>query len=452
MEWKNNIENILDSLGEGIITIDKDFRITYANKAVERILGFFRSEIEGRICKNVLKSDKCMNDCPIARVIMEKRNIYDTIVYLENKFKGKIPVKLNVALLKEDKKVVGGIISFTPLESIKIEDFEIRKEDGYYGIVGKSKVMREIYTLIEEIADSDATVLVQGESGTGKELVADAIQKTSLRKDKPYVKVNCAVYPPQLLSSELFGHVKGAFTGAIKNRAGRFEIADGGTLFLDEVGEMPQVMQIQLLRVLQEGTFERLGESITRKVNVRVIAATNKDLEKEIARGNFREDLYFRLNVIPITIPPLRERKEDIPLLVNHFLNKFSLLYKKNVYEVTDNALDLLMDYDWPGNVRELENSIEYAFVRTKAGGKIDECKLPKRIKEKITCDTDQGKQNLLTHESHLNLKNLHEESERKLILSLLEKYKWNKSKVAQELGIGRTTLWRKLKRLGLDE
>ena len=294
--------------------------------------------------------------------------------------------------------------------------------------------MQQIFELIKEISESDAAVLIQGESGTGKEMIANAIQTTSLRKGKPFVKVNCSVFPENLLASELFGHVKGAFTDAIKDRPGRFELADGGTIFLDEVAEMPLQTQIQLLRVLQEGAFERVGESIPRKTNVRVIAATNIDIEKALNTGKLREDLYYRLNVIPVVIPSLRERKEDIPYLVKYFIEDFAKVYRKDINDITNFALDMLINYKWPGNVRELENVIEYAIVRTKDMQIITRESLPSSLGHLPV--TKGVEQKVYKKESAAE------------IVQLLEKHHWNKTKVAKELGIGRTTLWRMLKDL----
>ncbi|MGE5498516.1 MAG: sigma-54 interaction domain-containing protein, partial [Syntrophothermus sp.] len=275
----------------------------------------------------------------------------------------------------------------------------------------------------------------------GKELVANAIQRLSLRRDQPFIKINCSVFPAHLLASELFGHVKGAFTDAVKDRPGRFEIADKGTLFLDEVAEMPLQMQIQLLRVLQDGTFERVGESVTRYSNVRVIAATNINLKEFLKKGLFREDLYYRLNVIPVHIPPLRERREDIIPLVMHFLNKFSLIYKKQITEIEGNAVDCLLNYNWPGNIRELENVIEYSFVRTTGKSIIEKNKLPTNICE--------------NHISKPDVKTPAENSEdvklRLRLLSILEKNQWNRTETAEELHVSRTTLWRMMKKTGLD-
>jgi transcriptional regulator with PAS, ATPase and Fis domain len=297
--------------------------------------------------------------------------------------------------------------------------------------------MQEVYTLIEEITYSNAAVLIQGESGTGKELVANAIQQTSIRNKKPYIKVNCSVFSHNLLASELFGHVKGAYTDAHKDRVGRFEMADGGTIFLDEIAETDTRIQLQLLRVLQEGTFERVGESVTRRVDVRVLAATNLDIHKAIADGRFRDDLYYRLNVIPLEVPPLRTRKDDIPLLVDHFLRKLSLKTGKKIGEIDDTTMSILMDYDWPGNIRELENVLEYSHTRTQ-GKSITEDKLPPALKQSRTA---------IPKTYHLKSDSF---TEMDKIKAVLEEVRWNRSKAAEKLGMGRATLWRKMKAYNL--
>ncbi len=430
-------DHILDSIAEGVMTVDKNFRIHFFNRAAERIIGYKREEVIGQFCKNVFKSGLCYVDCPISTALKSRKNVFDFEANVESRDGKTIPIKLNAAVLYNDENVpTGGIISFRDISELEKIKKSIEKASDYHGIIGRSKKMREIFDLIEEIKDSDASVLIQGESGTGKEVIADAIQKSSGRSNKPYIKVNVSVFPPHLLASELFGHVKGAFTDAVRDRAGRFELADGGTLFLDEVAEMPLQMQPQLLRVLQEGTFERVGESVTRKVDVRVIAATNRNVEEALKQGVLREDLYYRLNVIPITIPPLRERPEDLEPLVRFFIRRFSITYKKEITDIEDAALDILSGYDWPGNVRELENAIEYAFVRSN-GNIITAWKLPAQIREKIKANIPVSK-----------YYSCDDEPERKEILDVLDKHKWNKTKAARELGIGRTTLWRKMRKL----
>ncbi|MCX7874710.1 MAG: sigma 54-interacting transcriptional regulator [Melioribacteraceae bacterium] len=429
-------DRILDSIAEGVFTVDKDFRINFFNKAAEKITGQKREEVLGKFCKNIFKSPVCLSDCPIALVLKTKKSIFDYESKITDANGKLIPIKLNSAILfDENNFATGGIVTFRDLSQIQNFDDDINLEQNFFGIIGHSKEMKEIFNLITEIATSDAPVFIRGESGTGKELIANAIQKLSNRKDKPFIKINCSVFPSNLLASELFGHIKGAFTDAVKDRPGRFELADKGTIFLDEVAEMPLQMQIQLLRVLQEGTFERIGESLTRTTDVRIIAATNIDINLALKTGKFREDLFYRLNVIPIEIPPLRERKEDIPLLVKHFIKKYSRVYKKEINDIEPDALGTLIEYDWKGNVRELENVIEYALVRTNSGETIQLNKLPNNI---VLNDFNS------TNPPFSNSK------ERTEMLMLLEKYQWNRTKVAEVLGIGRTTLWRKLKKLNI--
>ncbi|NNG28220.1 MAG: sigma 54-interacting transcriptional regulator, partial [Ignavibacteriaceae bacterium] len=362
--------------------------------------------------------------------------LYDYRTSIEIKNGVKKSIKLNAAILRNSSaEPTGGVISFRDLSELEAIKKDRNAISNFYGIIGHGKSMREIFELINEISDSDATVLIQGESGTGKEMVANAIQVTSRREGKPFIKVNCSVFPENLLASELFGHIKGAFTDALNDRPGRFEFANGGTIFLDEIAEMPSHTQIQLLRVLQEGTFERVGESITRKADVRIIAATNVNIEEALKKGKLREDLFYRLNVIPITVPPLRERLEDIPYLVKHFVEEYSKLYSKKILDVSDDVLNNLSEHAWPGNVRELENVIEYAVVRTKTRNTIQLKNLP----VSINSSTDVKSERVIKEFKRENPSEL---------VQLLEKHHWNKSKVAKELGIGRTTLWRMLKNL----
>ena len=436
---KSLTDDILDSIGEGLFTVDSNFKINYFNRAAERITGLNRRNAIGKFCKYIFKSGLCYKNCPIARVLESGENLYDVESEIKNEDGILVPIKLNAAVLRNvEDEPIGGVISFRDISDLELMKKKLAEQSDFHGVVGHSKAMHEVFQLIKEISDSDASVLIQGDSGTGKEVIANAIQETSLRKDKPFIKINCSVFSDQLLASELFGHVKGAFTGAIKDRPGRFEVANNGTLFLDEVAEMPLPMQLNLLRVLQEGTFERVGESVTRRVDVRVIAATNKDLRKALKEGTFREDLYYRLNVIPIEIPPLKQRIEDIPYLVKHFISKFSLIYKKDIQDIDDQALDLILRHDWPGNIRELENAIEYAFARTRDKNSIESCKLPPAIRQGVTCYETQLSQ-LVKPDGNSNL------------FQLLEKHHWNKTRVAKELGIGRSTLWRKLKKIGIE-
>lgn len=432
-------DNILDSITEAVFMVDKEFRIQFFNRSAELITGFKRQEVLGKFCKNVLNSEFCQNECPVTDALKSSRAVccFDSNICCKNGQRKKI--RLNASLVYEDESdPVGGVITFREVEGFSGSGSRSGRGQDFYGIIGFSKKMTDIFDLILEISRSDASVLVYGETGTGKELIANAIQATSLRKDKPFVKVNCSVLPPNLLASELFGHVKGAFTDAVKDRLGRFELAHQGTIFLDEVAEMPARMQLQLLRVIQEGTFERVGESLTRQADVRIISATNLDLKKAIEEGQFREDLFYRLNVVPIKVPPLRERKEDIMFLIKHFLGKFTLAYKKEITEISDEALDDCLKYDWPGNVRELENAVEFAFIRTHSGYPLNSCKLPPQVREKNINCMASDKMNL-TQMSHAEL------------IALLEKHHWNRTKAAQALGVNRTTIWRHLKELGVE-
>jgi transcriptional regulator with GAF, ATPase, and Fis domain len=310
----------------------------------------------------------------------------------------------------------------------------------FYGIVGRDGKMHGIYKLIENVAPTDATVLIQGESGTGKEMVARAIHQLSLRKDKPFVVIDCSAYPETLLESELFGHEKGAFTGATRQKSGRFEQADGGTVFLDEIGEISPSAQVKLLRALQTQRFERLGGEKTLSVNVRILAATNKDLLQEVKAGRFREDLFYRLNVIPICLPSLRERRNDIPLLARFFLNQFAAEQNKGIGEFNPEAMRLLLNYYWPGNVRELENSIEHAAVLAR-GSTIEVGDLPSIIVEASDSGSLQETPRLSTIA----------ERERELLEETLQKCGWNKKEAAKQLGISRNALYQKLKRYGIS-
>jgi len=320
-------------------------------------------------------------------------------------------------------------------EKTKTLEKALQEKFGLGNIVGKNHKMQAIYDLIEDISQSDSTVLIQGESGTGKELIARASHLLSPRKEKPFVVANCSAYAETLLESEFFGHDKGAFTGAIRRKKGRFELADGGTIFLDEIGEIPPATQLFLLRVLQEKRFERVGGEETLKVDVRVIAATNRDLHKEVMEGRFREDLYYRLNVIPIFIPPLRERKDDIPILTKHFLEIYSASNRKAIRGFSEEVMEIFLDYHWPGNVRELQNVIEHAVILTK-GEMITENDLPQSLKT-------------ATHRDEAESTSL-KETEKNLILKVLQEVGGNKYQAAKKLGITRSTLYGKMRKHGM--
>lgn len=428
---------ILDSIGEGLFTVDKNFRITTFNRVAEDITGFNHKEVQGKFCKYIFQSSRCSSGCPLALTLEYGDNLYDYDMYIKDRHGRDISVQVNTSVLFDPNgKPMGGVVSFRQRAERSEGNSELESLINFNGMVGMDRKMKEIFTLIEEISDSEASVLIQGESGTGKEMIADAIHRTSSRAGQPFVKVNCSVFPETLLASELFGHTKGAFTDARSDRIGRFEAANRGTIFLDEIGEASLSVQLQLLRVLQDGSFERVGESTPRKTDVRIIAATNLDIQKAIRDGRLREDLYYRLNVIPILLPPLRERRMDIPLLVQFFLAKYQRKTNKNITEIDDRVMNLLVNYHWPGNVRELENLIAYLFARCK-GPVIVADKLPPHILDSfIPPPAQTGTPH--TADEYLKIKHV------------LEQTHWNKTLAAQKLGLGRTTLWRKMKTYGL--
>jgi len=353
----------------------------------------------------------------------------------------------------EDKKIISAIeralSSQIPTEtkSTYVRNLQ-RKDKTYYGLVGNSHPMQDIYSILERISNSKATVLLRGESGTGKRLIAYALHKADRqRKDKPFVEMSCGALPREIIESELFGHAKGAFTGAINDRKGRFEIADGGTILLDDIDSLTLDLQVKLLRVLQHKEFERVGENKTIKVDVRIIAATNQDLEKSVEAKKFREDLYYRLNVISINIPPLRERKEDLPLLVEHFINMYSKENHKEIKSASQDTMFILMNYNWPGNIRELENIIERAVILD-TDGIIAMEDLPEVIRNGNTYLTSGLGSKVI--EAFSNLKHALQEPEKVHILRVLKEVGWNKKKAANKLGVNRTTLYNKLKKYNI--
>ncbi len=357
------------------------------------------------------------------------------------------PIKPDEVIILIDKAL--------ELRNLKRENKTLKKElssrYGFKNIVGQSEAMQEVFRLVEKVADTDSTVLITGESGTGKELIAHAIHYASDRRDKPFIPVNCAAIPEELLESELFGHEKGAFTHAIKTRIGRFELANKGTIFLDEIGEMSPSLQVKLLRVLQERKFERVGGVKTISVDIRIVAATNIDLEEAVKEGRFREDLFYRLNVIPIKMPPLRERRSDIPLLANHFLKQYSQGKGRKVEAISKEAMEILMNYDWPGNVRELENIIERVVILSN-GKVIKKEDLPLPIIEKVSSNITISSPTKVFDfpEEGLSLSQAVSELEKNLILKALERTGGVKNRAAKLLKMNRTTLIEKMKKLGL--
>ncbi|MGN6735768.1 MAG: sigma-54 interaction domain-containing protein [Candidatus Binatia bacterium] len=431
----DTLGRILDSVSDGIITIDQRMRIISFNRAATALTGFTREEAAGRRFTDLF-TDGLAEDGALLRNALEKG---EYVSDLEREIVGKAGqrrlVRITMKALFEAGGLGGVVIALRDVQQIHELREQLKGQSEFNAIIGKNHKMREIYGLIEQVADSHASVLVHGESGTGKELVARAIHQQSPRQHQPFVTVNCAALVETLLESELFGHVRGAFTGAVSAKLGRFELADGGTIFLDEIGDVSPPVQVKLLRVLQEKEFDRVGESKTNKVDVRVIAATNKNLWELVREGRFRDDLYYRLKVVSINLPALRERRDDIPLLVQHFVEKFNRQTGKTLLGCTRQAMAALMNYLWPGNIRELENAIEHAFVLCR-GEYFSLDDLPPEI----------GKARL--SEGLINLDAPGEESvERQRILTTLKSTE-GLSEAARRLGISRTTLWRKLKRM----
>jgi PAS domain S-box-containing protein len=397
-------------------------------------LGYTYEEMSNSSLRDLLSPEEFQR----ARRLLEKLPDPGNPAVFETEFLrkdgGRLPVEIRaVGIDHGGQRFLQGFAR--DLSELKVLNEELRRRYSFESLVGKNQRMQEVYDLILQVAPLSTTVLIQGESGTGKELIAQAIHQRSTRKNKSFVPVNCGALVENLLESELFGHVRGAFTGATTTRAGRFEAADGGTIFLDEIGDLSPATQVKLLRVLQEGEFEKVGSTTTQKVDVRVIAATNRDLKTAIRAGQFREDLYYRLNVVPIMIPPLRERRDDVPLLIRHFIEKFNTLMKKSIRDVSPDAMELLMEYSYPGNVRQLENIIEHAFVK---------CQRNKIEKGHLPSDLTGAKDDLvaLALLSGSPLATL----EKELIKKMLEQCQGNPQIAANRLGISRTTLWRKLR------
>ncbi len=439
LKCENLTEIILDNITDGVFTIDHHFNITSFNKAGCRITGFSCEEVIGKKCFDVFRSNICESNCVLKRAIETGEYTQSKTVYIINKKGHRIPISISAAALKDDQgHILGGVETFRDLSSEDTLRKLIKKNFTYYDIVSKNARMWQLFDLLPQIAESSSTVLLEGESGTGKELVARVIHRLSPRADKKFVAINCGGLPDSLLESELFGYKAGAFTDARRDKIGRIALAEGGTLFLDEIGDISPAFQVKLLRFLQERTYEPLGSVETLKANVRIIAATNKNLEELVEAGIFRKDLYYRIKVIRLFIPPLRRRKEDIPLLIEHFIKRFNHLQGKNIKGVTPEVLEILMHYSFPGNVRELENIIEHAFVLCNES-LIQEKHLPLDLFEQRAVEVQERYQKKL------------QDMEAELILRTLKEHNWNRQAAARALNMHKTTLFRKIKRLGIE-
>ncbi len=459
------LATILDTMADGVFVIDTEFIVQRWNRAMERITGYTPPEAIGRNCAflNANTMDEHFRSLPPLTCDLFKVDWVDKVETVIKHCNGEeIHVIAAGRVLRDDhSEPVGAVITLTDITSLRRLETEMnqlrREVTGRFefdNIVGKSPQMREIFNLVELAAASPVTVLITGETGTGKEVVAKAINYHSERKNGPLVRVNCSALSESLLESELFGHARGAFTGAIRDHVGRFERANGGTIFLDEVGDIPPLVQVKLLRVLQERELERVGESIPRKVDVRVIAATHRNLRELVRRGEFREDLFYRLKVFPVHLPPLRERKEDIDPLVKRFIAQFNADTGKNIQGLTPDALRMVLDYCWPGNVRELENAIEHAFVTCNSAyiGPLDLPIEMRRVELKRQLCDDPGQADpfaLPGPYSELPARRKRGNT-REELMAVLHVSGWNKAEAARRLGITRTSIWRRMKKLGV--
>lgn len=448
MDISKHWKNIIDTLQDGILVVDTSGIIHATNPSAERLTGYSMEELIGSSCR-ILNCSGCKiigqgKGKAFCRLFTVGRSKVKKCM-ITNKKNLSVHVLKTASVLENTRgEVIGAVEVLTDMTDLVKKQQEIESlktifhlDDGFNEILGKTPVMEHLFQLIKSVAQSNAPVLIQGESGTGKELVALAIHENSPRRNQPFIKVNCAALNESLLESELFGHIKGSFTGADKDRVGRFEAADTGTIFLDEIGDIPLSTQVKLLRVLEEKEVERVGDHHPFPIDIRIISATNRDLEALITKGAFRKDLFFRVNVFPLQCPSLADRAEDIPLIVQHFIQRTCAKNNKNILGLSSQAMEILLQYHWPGNVRELRNAVDYACVLC-PGGWIDSGHLPLKIRKE---DPRLGKGPPLTVEA---------QSDREKLLGLLQKTRGNQSQLARNLGISRVTLWKRVKKLGI--
>jgi PAS domain S-box-containing protein len=436
---------IFNSIPYGIFTVDDRGIITAFNYVAEETMGYSSEEVIGKPCNEVFRSNMCSHDCPLKRSISSGKRIEASETTVITKNGRKIPIELSTAACVDSKgSIIGGVEMFRDMSLVS----ELRKQVHHSyvceDIVSKSPLMHRIFETLPAIALSRSTVVIEGESGTGEELVARAIHNLSPHRDKPFVAINCSALPENLLESELFGYVKGAFTDAKKDKPGRFALAGSGTILLDEISEVSPSMQVKLLRVLQEREYEPLGATKSEKFEARIIACTNRDLATEVKKRKFRKDLYFRLNVVRITLPPLKDRMEDVPLLAQHFIDRFNVLQGRRLKKCSERVLATFMKYPFPGNIRELENAIEHAFVVC-TSNIIQFEDLPPHILESIADSFDPYK-GIEESKKKFPLQN----AESEVLRSALIENNWNKQQTASALSISRSTLWRKMKRYNL--
>jgi len=436
---------ILDSIADGVFTVDRDWNITSFNRAAERITGISRKQAIGQKCFDVFHADVCQRACTLRESIESNKEIIDRRINILNSEGKQIPLSISTAVIRDEKgEVVGGAETFRDLSDIEMLRQEIKGRYTFADIISQNHKIRKIFDILPDIAVSESTVLIEGPSGSGKELFAKAVHTLNAARKGQFVAVNCGALPETLLESELFGYVKGAFTDARKDKPGRFARAEGGTIFLDEIGDIPPAMQVKLLRVLQEKEYEPLGSTTTVKADVRVIAATNKNLLQLVSLGRFRDDLYYRLNIVKINIPPLADRREDIPLLIDHFIDKFNAKKDKQIRSVSAQSMAILMRHDFPGNIRELENIIEHAFILCR-GSEIQ----PEHLPQELLAGMGVTEQNENANTKSIEL--ITQQAEAVTIISALQRHNGNRKKTADELGINKTTLWRKMRKYGIS-
>jgi PAS domain S-box-containing protein len=427
---------IFDSIGEGVFTTDGNCRITSFNRAAEKISGFRRAEAIGKFCFDIFRTELCSERCALRTTLESDEEVRNVRVSIITRDGRKVPISVSTSVLRgEDGAHIGAVEFFRDISEVEHLERRIKHITGVGNLVSANEQMQRIFALLPDIAKSECSVLIQGPSGTGKELIAQALHDLSPRGRGPFVKINCGALPENLLESELFGYERGAFTDARRSKPGQFRIAHSGTLLLDEIGEMPVPLQVKLFRVLSSGEFSPLGSVEVQKVDTRIIACTNRNLEQMIEEGLFREELFYRVNVVNICLPALRERPEDIPLLVDHFVARFREKRGKDITGVSRDVLALLRSYDFPGNVRELENAIEHAFVICR-GDLIEREHLPQRIAQFVKLASGTG---------------IREQSEKAIIREALVRNRGNRQATSVELGMHRSTLWRKLRQYGLD-
>jgi len=430
---------ILDSIADGVFTVDRHWRITSFNRAAEEITGYTREEAVGQRCSTIFKAGICQRQCALDRTLKSGQRLVDLPVEIRNKAGEHVPISISTAVLHDRKgRHIGGVETFRDLSALTELRRQIHNRYGVDDIVGRNKKLREVLDILPEVAESNATVLIQGPSGSGKGLLAAAIHNLSPRQDKRLVKVSCAALPETLLESELFGYVKGAFTDARQDKPGRIAMAEGGTLFLDEIGDISPAVQVKLLRVVQEREYEALGSSKTHKADVRILSATNRDLIQMMQQGTFREDLYYRLHIVGLHLPTLAERKDDIPMLADRFLKRCSAVMGKRVGAISHEAMNMLLQYNYPGNVRELENAIESALVLCR-GNVVEAEHLPLTIRQATSGAHPTN------HSPPL------QSAEAETIRQALLDHGGRRDAVARALGLHRSTLWRKMRRYGLS-